>query len=123
MATKQKQPIREVKVLFKAKGTFRGSKPTPNSPYQTASPFYSNAILGQQIWPAGTSLDYLEQRLSVSLNDRHNRIGIIGDWKDTHSPQYGGFWSYHYQEFEVIKVPGEKPRYRTLYEEIRESGN
>lgn len=90
---------RELRVFFAAQGTFRGSKPSPNSPYQTASPFYSQGVLGQQVWPGGTSEEYLHHRLSVSLNDRHNRIGIIGDWRETHDTNFGGFWSYTYQEF------------------------
>ena len=116
-----KQTTRERKILFKAQGTFKGSKPLPNSPYQTAGPFFSRTVLGQQIWPQGTSLDYLEHRLSSSLNDRHNRIGIIGDWKDTHSPQFGGFWSYLYQDFTEIKTPGQKTQYIVHYEESRTS--
>ncbi len=107
----------EIRVFFKAQGTFKGSKPAPHSPYQTATPFFSNAVLGQQVWPEGTTLDYLHHRLSVSLNDRHNRIGIIGDWMDTHSPQFNGFWSYTYQVYEYTKG---QPN-RIIFEDFRES--
>ena len=126
------EKIGERQVLFKAQGFFGGTyqegTPRPNSPYPTASSFYSNAILGQQIWPSGTSLDYLEHRLSTSLNDRHNRIGIIGDWKDTHDPAYGGVWTYLYQEFTPVTtyetVNGKRKqdtRYIIHYEESRTS--
>lgn len=112
----------EIKVLFKAQGTFRGSKPRANSPYPTATPFFSNAVLGQQIWPGNTSLDKLHQLLTSALNDRHNRIGIIGDWMETHDPAYDGYWSFHYERFREIKVKGQKTRYeviQTIHKESR----
>ncbi len=112
---------RENLVFFKAQGTFRGSKPTSNSPYPTATPFFSQAILGQQIWPEGTSLDYLHQRLSSSLNDRHNRIGIIGDWMETHDPQYGGFWSYLYETFTRITYSDGTKEMTNIHSTQRES--
>lgn len=116
-----KQTTVETLILFKAKGTFQGSKPTPNSPYPTATPFYSNGVLGQQIWPGDTPIESIHHRLSVSLNDRHSRIGIIGDWRDTHSPEYGGYWSYHIEKYRRIRTPGQKDRNEIIFEETRES--
>lgn len=111
----------ETSILFKAQGTFRGSKPRQNSPYPTATPFFSSAVLGQQIWPGNTSIESLHHRLSVSLNDRHNRIGIIGDWRETHSPEYDGYWSYRVEKFRRIKEKGQKPRYEIIFSEFVES--
>lgn len=111
----------ETLILFKAQGTFQGSKPTQNSPYPTATPFYSNAVLGQQIWPGDTSIDSIHHRLSTSLNDRHSRIGIIGDWRETHDRQYGGYWSYTVEKFRRIKEKGQKPRYEVIFTEHNES--
>src|SRR5687768_10221276 len=105
----------ETKLLFKAQGTFRGSRPAPHSPYQTATPFFSNAVLGQQIWPGDTNIDAIHQRLSIALNDRHNRLGIIGDWRETHDPQYWGYWSFYVERFVEIRVPGEKTRYDIIF--------
>jgi hypothetical protein len=109
-------------ILFKAQGTFQGSKPGKNSPYPTAGPFFSNSILGQQIWPGNTSIESIHHRLSTSLNDRHNRIGIVGDWRETHARQFGGYWSFHWERFEKITNPGQKTVYRVLQSERQDSG-
>lgn len=115
-----KGETREVKLLFKAQGTFQGSKPTPNSPYPLAGPFFSNSILGQQVWPGDTSIEGLHHRLSMALNDRHRLTGIVGDWRETHDRAYGGYWSFRVEKFEEIKISGQKTRYRILYQDYQE---
>lgn len=116
-----RQSTTEYLLLFKAQGTFQGSKPSPNSPYPTATPFYSNAILGQQIFPGNTSIESIHHRLSTSLNDRHNQIGIIGDWRETHDPHYRGFWKFHWERYYKITTPGQKPVYRVVDSDSQEA--
>jgi hypothetical protein len=122
MSKKPSNSVGPVQILFKAQGTFKGSKPTPNSPYQTATPFFSSAVLGQQVWPGHVSIESIHHRLSVSLNDRHKIIGIIGDWRDTHGTEFGGFWSYRVERFRKITENG-KTRNEILSTEYVDSSN
>lgn len=108
-------------VFFKANGTFRGSKPFPNSPYQTATPFFSNSVLGEAVFPGHTNINDIHAKLSKFLNDAHLKTGAIGDWRTTHSPKYGGFWSYRLEKFVRIHVPGFKSRNVIIYSEYKEA--
>jgi len=104
-STKRRKAVYE-KVFFKAHGTFKGSRPHPSSPYQTASPFYSNGILGAQTFPGNTSAKQLHEMLTRSLNDRDNK-GRLGDWRLTHAKKYGGIWSFRYEKFVRVAFKGE----------------
>lgn len=108
-------------VFFKASGTFKGSKPDPKSPFQTAGPFYSNSILGQQIFPGYYTPKQLHDMLSRSLND-HDDNGRLGDWRLTHSKKYGGFWSYRLEKFvRVSLIKGEPARNIIIQSDYQES--
>lgn len=108
LTTRQKFEAIQEFVFFKAQGTFRGSKPAPHSPYQTAGPFYSGGTLGGNIFPGDTTLEYLHRKLSRSLNDRHRVTGQIGDWRETHDPSYGGYWSFYVEKYARVAIPGNK---------------
>lgn len=103
---RQKSVFKEF-VFFRAAGTFNGSRPNDKSPYQTAGPFYSSdkSTNLKLLWPADTTLKSLHDRLSRALNDRHNKTGELGGWRETHAKIYGGHWSFRYQHAIRIRAP------------------